>query len=115
MNEPLHFVSPLECRPFRPSLDRLVDYALEHQPQLKSLRRAQELSLLSLQQTQETTRPAFSLNSTYGYNELSNAVTHSWSLGGGATWLFFDSFVTANNVRTARINQFVADLNLAEA
>jgi outer membrane protein len=115
LDQPLHFTSHLEFRPFRPTLDRLLEYALEHQPQLKTLRRDRELALLSLQQTKEATRPSLSLNSSYGYNALDTEVTHSWTLGGAASWLFFDSFVTDDNVRIAKIAQFVADLNLEDA
>ncbi len=115
LDQPLHFTSQLDFRPFPLPLDRLVDYALQHSPQLKTLHRDQELALLAMQESKEPTRPALSVNSTYGYNELGSAVTHSWTLGGGASWLFFDSFVTADSVRIAKINQFVANLNLANA
>ncbi len=115
LDQPLHFTSQLEFKPFSPTLERLADYALQHSPQLKTLHRDQDLALLAIQEAKEPTRPALSVNSTYGYNELGSAVTHSWTLGGGATWLFFDSFVTADNVRIAKINQFVSDLNLANA
>jgi outer membrane protein len=115
LDDPIHFVSRLDFTPFRPTLERLMEYAFEHQPQLKTLRRDQELALLAWQQAQEPTRPTLSINSSYGYNALDPEVTHSWTLGGGVSWLFFDSFVTSDNVRIARINRFVADLNLAEA
>ena len=115
LDEPVHFVSRLEYTPFRLTRQRLTEYAFEHQPQLKTLRRAREQALLSYQQAQEPTRPTLSVNTSYGYNELGNDVTHGWTLGGGVSWLFFDSFVTSDNVRIARINRFVADLNLAEA
>src|SRR5258706_470157 len=102
LDQPLHFTSQLEFKPFPLTLNRLIDYALEHRPELKTLRRDQELALLAMQESKEPARPALSVNSTYGYSELGTAVTHSWTLGGGATWLFFDSFVTSNNVRIAK-------------
>lgn len=114
-DQPVHFTSKLNFRPFRPSLERLMMYAMEHRPLLRTLRRNQELARLAVQETQDTTRPELALNTSYGYNELHPVVAHRWSLGGTVSWLFFDSFVTSTRTRAARWEEFVAKLNLSEA
>lgn len=114
-DQPVHFITRLAFRPFRPSLSRLLEYAEDHRPQLRTLRRAQQLARLSRQETQDVVRPALAVNSTYGYSDADPLITHSWSLGGTVSWLFFDSFVTDRRVRAARIDELVADINISEA
>jgi outer membrane protein TolC len=105
----------LEFKPLRTGLERLVQFATLHNPQLKTLRRQRELAELLRQTAQETTRPTLSLNSTYNYTETSASLTRDWTLGGAANWLFFDSFVTRDNVSKAQIGVIIADLNLSDA
>ncbi len=114
LDQPLHLITKLRFQPFQVSLERLTDYAMIHRPQLRTLRRAKELAHLDTQSAKEATRPTLAVNSTYGYNELYSAVTHSWSLGLNANWLFFDSFVTNDRVKNALISEEVADLNLTQ-
>jgi len=115
-DEPVHFTTRLQFRPFSVSLDRLVEYAMLHNPELRTLQRNQELARLTTQTAMETTRPTFSLNSGYSYVQADPlTVTHGWTLGGTANWLFFDSFVTRDKVRQARIAEAVADLNRADS
>lgn len=114
LDQPIHFTTQLQFKPFRLSAEKLIDYALVHRPELRILRRNQELARLDVQETSETTRPAFAVKGTYGYNDISSQVSHSWSLGGTANWLFFDSFVTDKRVKNSRIAQYVADLNVVE-
>jgi outer membrane protein len=115
LDEPVHFTSNLQFKPLELSVNRLIEYAMLHNPQLKSLRRDQELAHYATQIAIEPTRPTLSLTSTFGSNELPGTVSHAWSLGGKANWLFFDSFVTRDQVRIARIDEFVAGLNLLDA
>lgn len=111
----LKFVTDLQFAPLKILLDRLVDYALLHRPQLQLLRRAQETALLSYQAALVPTRPALSLNGTYNYTHQDPAYySRGWTWTGSANWMFFDSFVTSQQVRSARVGQLVADLNLLD-
>jgi len=112
LEEPLLFPSKLQFKPLEISVDRLVDFALLHRPELRSLRRQRDLARLSAQEAAEPTQPGLSLNGTYGYNELSETVTRSWSWTGRASWMFFDSFLTRDRVRQARIGEWVSELNI---
>ena len=116
LDQPLQFTSQLQFKPFATTLERLLDYALIHSPPLRTLERNLELAKLDLQAAQEATRPTFSINGSYGDSEIPNPflVTQNWSWTASASWLFFDSFVTRDKVRQARIAQEVAELNLAE-
>lgn len=115
LDEPLQFTSRLQFKPFPHDLDKLVDLAMVHRPALKVLRRSFDLAKLDVQETQETTRPQISLNARYGYSELDPNISKSWTLGWGATWQFFDSFITRNRVKQARIALLVARLNLEDS
>jgi outer membrane protein len=42
-------------------------------------------------------------------------VSRGWTWTSTANWLFFDSFVTREKARSARIAEWVADLNLRDA
>lgn len=112
LQDPLQFTSRLDFKPFSVNLDRLIEYALVHRPALRSLRREILLARWNRQETTEAARPTFALTSSYGYDEFTNATTRSWSMGGQARWLFFDGFIARDRTRIARINEWVADLNL---
>lgn len=110
----IRFVTQLEFAPLRASLGRLKEYALLHNPQLQSLRRAQEFARLSYEASLEPTRPSLSLNGQYAYNELPRVETHHWQIGWSMDWRVFDSFVTRNQTNIAQIGVTVANLNLAD-
>jgi outer membrane protein TolC len=112
------FVTELEFSPFKIPLPRLLDYAMLHNPNLESLRRSEELAHLQYQAALEPTRPTLSLNGTYNSNDQGtepDVVAHGWTWTTTANWLFFDSFVTRDQTRNARIAEWVADLNLQDA
>jgi len=113
LDEPIHFVTTLQFKHFDVSLHRLQEYALLHNPNLKTLHRAQDLAHLDTQTAMETTRPQFNVKTDYNADPYT--VSHGWSLQGNASWLFFDSFVTRDAVRTARLQETVANLNLLDA
>ncbi len=115
LDEPVHFMSKLEFKPFGVPPDRLIQYALVHRQDVTILRRNKELALLDAQAALEPGRPSLSLNSSYDYSDANDLITKNWTVGGTASWLFFDSFVTHDQASIARIAQHVADLNLAEA
>ncbi len=112
------FVTELEFSPFKVPLQRLIDYAMLHNPNLESLRRSKELAHLQYQAALEPTRPTLSLNGTYNSNDQGtepDVVSHGWTWTSTVNWLFFDSFVTRDQTRNARIAEWVADLNLQDA
>lgn len=111
----VQFVTELEFAPFKITLPRLLDYAMLHNPDLESLRHDKDLALLSYQAALEPTRPTLVMNGTYNSNEQPNVITHGWTWTATENWLFFDSFVTRDQVRNARIAEWVADLNLQDA
>ncbi len=112
---PVHFTTRLEFITFQVPLDDLIDYALVHRPILRSLRRNLELAHLATQATQEATRPLLAVNAAYNSAEVPALISRSWTLGGTINWLFFDSFVTNDRVKIARISEFVANLNLSDS
>jgi outer membrane protein TolC len=114
-DQPLTFTSRLSFRPFQLTLGRLMEYASMHRPQLRALRRNQELARLTVQEIREATRPGLSANGTYSHTDFRDITTESWRLGGGVSWLFFDSFVTSKRTREALLDQWVADLNVEDA
>ena len=114
LEQPVNFLTHLEFKPFTIPVERLIEYALLHRPELKNLRRSQELSRIDFAASKEVTRPTLSLNSTYGYSTVQSTFTRSWTVTGAANWLFFDSFIARDQADQARIGEIVADLNLAE-
>ena len=111
----VHFSSQLEFRPLNTGLERLVQYAMVHNPLLRSLRRNQQLAQLDLETVRERTRPTLELETGYAGTDSLGGWSRAWTLGGSANWLFFDSFVTRDNVSKARIDIIIAELNTAEA
>lgn len=112
------FVTDLEFAPFNLTLERLLDYAMLHNPNLESLRNSKELTILNYQAAIEPTRPTFSLSGTYASSDQGtepDVVSHGWTWTSTMNWLFFDSFVTRDQARSARIDEWVADLNLKNA
>lgn len=114
LDEPVEFLTQMEFNSFEIPLPKLVDYALIHRQELKNLRRAVELSRLSFDASQEPARPTLTFNTSYGYSQVNTIVNRNYTYGGAANWLFFDSFVTHDQVKIARIGEMVADWNLAE-
>lgn len=115
LDEPIQFTSKLRFKPVKASLEHLVQYGLLHRPQLNSLRRQKELAHIAYQAAVEPTRPTLSLNGAYNYSDNTLYVARGWSWTGTASWLFFDSFITRDNARSARIAEWVADLNIEDA
>jgi len=118
MNDDLRFVTALSAAPFKRSVDRLLEYAILHNPTLESLQISQELARLSYEAAIEPTRPTFALNGTYNTTDARtqpDLVTHGWTWTSTINWLFFDSFVTRDQAHKAQIAQWVADLNLNNA
>jgi outer membrane protein TolC len=113
LDEPIDFTSELEFEPMKATLQRLTDFAMLHNPQLRRARRAQEEAVLNLQEAREGTRPTTELRGTYNYNELPGVVRANWTAQWGVSWMFFDSFITRKEVKSAKIAQFVANLNAA--
>jgi outer membrane protein len=114
LEQPVQFVSKLEFEPFPISLDRLIHFAMLHRPELKTLRRQRELARLDREESQETTRPTLSLTGGYLYSGVSPTYYPGWNVGATAHWRIFDSFITRDNVRIARIGEVIAELNLAD-
>jgi outer membrane protein len=120
LEQDVEFTSKLAFKKFTPSLDKLISYALLHQPNLHILRRAQETAALDYQAALEPTRPTISVNGGYNYArepvdffaQTNYARGWTWTLN--ANWLFFDSGVTRDQVRQTQIERTVADLNLAD-
>jgi len=82
------------------------------------LRAGKELARLAYEASVEPTRPTFALNGTYGSTDARTEpdyLTHGWTWTSTMNWLFFDSFVTRDQARKARIAEWVADLNLQDA
>jgi outer membrane protein TolC len=116
LDAPVNFITQLEFAPFQIPLDRLIDYALLHQPALESRRHSMESKKLLYDASVEPTRPTLSLNGTYNDNQYRDILlTHGWSWTGTAKWTFFDAFVTQAKAKSARIDEWVADLNLSDA
>jgi len=117
LDQPVHFTTRLQFKAFDKNVDRLVAFAMIHNPTLHSLQRQQDLAQLSYEASVEPTRPTFALNGTYGDSQINYpfTVTHDWSWTGTINWLFFDSFVTRDQARTALIARWVADLNVKNA
>jgi len=120
LDQDIQFISKLTFKPFTVSLDKIISYAMLHQPNLQILRRAQETALLDYQAALEPTRPALSVNGTYNYARQPvdlfalTEYVRGWSWTLNANWLFFDSGVTRDQVREAQIERTVADLNLTD-
>jgi outer membrane protein TolC len=115
LETPVQFVTDLQFAPLRAGLARLQEYAALHRPQLQNLRRSKELARFTYWTTRETVRPTFSLSGSYDIDERSSFTTKTWTFGSTARWKFFDSFITRDRTRVARIAEYVADLNLQEA
>jgi outer membrane protein TolC len=112
------FVTELEFSHFNVPLQRLLDYAVLHNPTLESSRIAKEQSMLDYQTAIKTTRPVWALSGTYNTNDEGiepDIVSRGWTLTSEVSWLFFDSFVTRDTARNARIAEWVADLNLRDS
>lgn len=109
----VRFVTQLEFAPFQIEVQRLTEYALLHRPELEILRNSLERSKLSLEAAYEPTRPTLGLSGTYNYSEATNYLSRGWTWTATGNWMFFDSFITRDQVRSARIAEFVARLNLA--
>lgn len=112
LDQDVKFSSRLEFKPFPHDLAKLLEVAARSRPELRTLRRNVELSKLTLEATKEATRPTLNLVSNYTYNEDLPAITRGWNLTGTASWLFFDSFITRDQVRIARLDLEVSELNL---
>jgi outer membrane protein TolC len=117
LDQPLEFTSQLQFSPFDKKVDRLIAYAKIHNPQLHQLQRDEDLARLAYEASVEPTRPTFSLAGTYNDQQTKDPsiLSHGWSWTGEMNWLFFDSFVTRDQARQARIAQWVADLNTHNA
>ena len=104
LDQDVHFVTEMEFAPFKISLERLINYALLHQPKLEVLRYAREQAQLAYEAWVEPTRPTFSIGGTYNDQQYQDLIlTHGWTWTGSANWLFFDSFVTYAQAKSAQI------------
>jgi outer membrane protein len=117
LEQDVEFTSQLSSSTFNVPLDKLINYALIHQPGMQALRRQQEIALLAWQAAQEATRPAVFFDGHYNYGEQptffsQTSYSRGWSWTLNASWLFFDSGVTRDAVKNAQIQRTVADLNL---
>lgn len=115
LDQDIQFVTQLEFAPFRVPLRRLIEYGMLHRPALKQLRNAVDRARLDLEAAVEPTRPTVNLTGSYNYSDQSNTLTRGWTWGAIGNWTFFDSFITRDQVRVARIATYVANLNLSEA
>lgn len=114
LDKDVQFITQLEFAPFTVPLQRLVDYATLHRPLLQQLRQAVDRATLDLEAAYEPTRPTLALSGTYNYADQSGVLSRGWTWTAAANWTFFDSFITRDQVRVARIAQYVARLNLTE-
>jgi len=129
------FTSTLTYVPFDVGLQQLIEYAYIHQPSIRSARRNMELTEIALRETEETTRPHFTLTGTGGMAEATGTPAivqptatvlglptttggtiadyeKSWSAQIGISWPFFDSNRTKYSILAAKEALEIARLSL---
>jgi outer membrane protein TolC len=95
----IQLVTPLSYRPFKLSLDELIQTALAKNPSLRIAERQIKLSEFSLQRTQESNRPSFNATGSYSLTQDRTDDTlsldpYTWNVKLGMDWAFFDATQT---------------------
>lgn len=96
-------LAPEKEQPLRPpELAPLVIQAMEHRPEVASLKALIKAAQGRLEAAQGNYWPSFDASGSYNYQNTEFPLDNNWSAGVGLTWAIFSGFLTQGQVNEAR-------------
>lgn len=117
----LEFVSRLPFLPVEPAVERLVEFALAHNPDVDVAAKTAENAALTVAQARDQRWPQVNLNGTYAYRQITQFGPFlqdrpvTWTASATVSWLVFDWRKSASDVRSAKYSLESANLALEQA